>query len=282
MKYGTVLILLVAAALIGQAPIGEAVVVHHANFLPKKDDLKSAGSRLYRETTVVSKVNVTQPGSNTTRITGIVELVTGEFKHEIMLDETLAPAPVVNKWLLMIVVMFGGGFCGIDRCLMGQVLLGVLKGVTCGGCYCWFLVDSVILVVNALMHWKSVRAIWMYADFHPDTCTPAFWVCLGLMAWNVFAVLFAPKNTAKASLRRRGILNGMPSKSEIDAAFKTLDKDKSGKISRQELVEGVEILGLRNSEEEIDEFMKAADKDEDGSIDYDEFFEITSKPGLRS
>ncbi len=62
---------------------------------------------------------------------------------------------------------------------------------------------------------------------------------------------------------------------ELQKAFKTLDKNSDGKLSRQELIDGyTEILGDL-AEEEVDRIMKIADSDGSGEIDYSEWVVAT-------
>merc|ERR1712226_1176476 len=42
-----------------------------------------------------------------------------------------------NKIVLVLVEIFGFGFCGIDHCFMGNVCLGIVKCVTLGGVGFW-------------------------------------------------------------------------------------------------------------------------------------------------
>lgn len=37
------------------------------------------------------------------------------------------------------------GYLGIDRMMIGQVLLGVIKLITCGGCFIWTIIDWFII-----------------------------------------------------------------------------------------------------------------------------------------
>ena len=53
-----------------------------------------------------------------------------------------------NKHLFCWVFTWLLGGLGIDRFLRGQVGLGVLKLVTCGGCGVWALVDFILCVVK--------------------------------------------------------------------------------------------------------------------------------------
>lgn len=62
---------------------------------------------------------------------------------------------------------------------------------------------------------------------------------------------------------------------ELQRAFKQLDKNSDGKLSREELIEGYrEILGDL-AEEEVDRIMKIADADGSGEIDYSEWVVAT-------
>ncbi len=54
-----------------------------------------------------------------------------------------------NKNLFVWVFAFLLGELGIDRFMRGQVGLGVLKLITCGGCGVWMLIDWIIAMTKA-------------------------------------------------------------------------------------------------------------------------------------
>jgi calcium-dependent protein kinase len=63
---------------------------------------------------------------------------------------------------------------------------------------------------------------------------------------------------------------------ELQKAFKSLDKNSDGKLSRDELIEGYnKIMGDLAAEEEVDKIMRIADADGSGEIDYSEFVVAT-------
>ena len=55
-------------------------------------------------------------------------------------------------------------------------------------------------------------------------------------------------------------------------AFLNFDKDKSGKISKEELLEVLKVN--KSQEKEIEKYIKAVDKNKDGKIDYNEFLDL--------
>ncbi len=60
--------------------------------------------------------------------------------------------------------------------------------------------------------------------------------------------------------------------SELQSAFKALDKNNDSKLSRDELIEGYMMtLGADLAEIEVDRIMKIADIDGSGEIDYSEW-----------
>ena len=65
-------------------------------------------------------------------------------------------------------------------------------------------------------------------------------------------------------------------KKEYTQAFEVFDKDKDGKISRQELKTIMRSLGQNPSDDDIEEMMLSVDKNQDGQISYDEFMNLIS------
>jgi TM2 domain-containing membrane protein YozV len=52
------------------------------------------------------------------------------------------------NWVLTLVlsILFGG--IGVDRFIMGQVGLGLLKLITFGGCGVWWLIDIILIATK--------------------------------------------------------------------------------------------------------------------------------------
>ncbi len=55
---------------------------------------------------------------------------------------------------------------------------------------------------------------------------------------------------------------------ELQQAFKALDKNSDGKLSREELLDGFKELYGDLAEDEVEKIMKIADTDNSGEIDY--------------
>ncbi|CAO3680624.1 unnamed protein product [Rhizopus stolonifer] len=61
---------------------------------------------------------------------------------------------------------------------------------------------------------------------------------------------------------------------EMRLCFEKFDKNKDGKISKQELKDVMIGLGEKLTEEEIEDMMKDADTNKDGHIDFEEFKQL--------
>ncbi len=55
----------------------------------------------------------------------------------------------INKHIFVWLGAFVFGYLGVDRIMRGQILWGVLKLVTLGGCGIWWLVDALIAAYKA-------------------------------------------------------------------------------------------------------------------------------------
>ena len=55
----------------------------------------------------------------------------------------------VDKNMFVWLFSFLLGYLGVDRFVRGQVLFGVLKLLTCGGCGIWSLIDWIIAMTKA-------------------------------------------------------------------------------------------------------------------------------------
>jgi len=97
-----------------------------------------------------------------------------------------------NRAVLVILELTGCGFLGIDRMYIGDttnILLGIFKLITCGGCGIWGLVDYIIVAVNAVSKSSYIDVFFFDCTFNDSNMDVAYW--LGLSALLVLGVIFA-------------------------------------------------------------------------------------------
>mmetsp|Transcript_87693 Transcript_87693/g.204024 ORF Transcript_87693/g.204024 Transcript_87693/m.204024 type:complete len:215 (+) Transcript_87693:82-726(+) len=126
------------------------------------------------------------PRANDTLGTGtekIISVLSKQLEYE--LHVTAADIPVKNKLILAVLEMLGLGFCGVDRCYMGQTCLGVLKGVTLGGLTVWATLDYFGIVITCLSMSPSINALGIRGNFRESTITAAFVLTLVLLVFKL-------------------------------------------------------------------------------------------------
>ncbi|KAI3520998.1 hypothetical protein L1887_10454 [Cichorium endivia] len=70
-----------------------------------------------------------------------------------------------------------------------------------------------------------------------------------------------------------------PNANEMRRVFNKFDKNKDGKISKEEYGSAVGLLGGKNPKSEVTKAFQAIDTDGDGFIDFDEFMEAQKSDG---
>lgn len=119
------------------------------------------------------------------------------FEIEFELNQRASELAAKNKFLLGLIELLGFGFCGFDRCFMGQFYIGLLKACTVGGLGVWALIDLFGILFCCLSSSSSIDWLGYHANFSEGTVVPAFvlvFVVLMLMkASCCYAVCCVPK-----------------------------------------------------------------------------------------
>mmetsp|Transcript_36346 Transcript_36346/g.85272 ORF Transcript_36346/g.85272 Transcript_36346/m.85272 type:complete len:263 (-) Transcript_36346:51-839(-) len=93
----------------------------------------------------------------------VSSMLLNELEHELTAPE----GQVKSKIVLALINAFALGMCGIDRCYMGQILIGLLKFFTLGGLGVWMLIDNIVIFVNCLAFSETIDAFGFHAAFDP-------------------------------------------------------------------------------------------------------------------
>jgi hypothetical protein len=106
---------------------------------------------------------------------GLIAQVRGRIEYESKLAS--ASADPKSKIILAIITMLGLGCCGVDRCYMGSVCLGVIKGLTGGGLVIWGLIDYFVILINCLSMSKDLTSVGFNSTFAPNSVMGGCIIC---------------------------------------------------------------------------------------------------------
>ena len=113
---------------------------------------------------------------------------------------------VKSKVVLVVLSALGLGFLGIDRMYAGQIGLGILKLITIGGFGIWYLIDLVIVLINALS--KSKSGVFGITKWD-DNLNTAFYVALVLIVLKIMFMGFTISSTSFRSTVNQTVTNWM-------------------------------------------------------------------------
>merc|ERR1712205_197525 len=93
----------------------------------------------------------------------------------------------------------------IDHCFMGQIRLGLLKSLSCGGLGIWFLMDHCTIMYNGVTKDGSIDILGFKGSFDPDSIQLAFWISSLLLCLHLVNICVG----FGFALARRGLLPGI-------------------------------------------------------------------------
>jgi len=221
--------------------------------------------------------------------------ITQFVQHEIVMPEAPPQGPkVVDKALYILVTMFFG-MCGVDRCFMGQVCLGVLKGLTFGGLVMWQLVDYFVCMYSCLSSAPTIDTLGHDATFKEGTIETAYFIGCGFLGMHSFMVCYyivvacmihkmqmAMQLQIQEQMKEAMLKQGM----EEDDIQKTMSVPHVQQTLAHvptPFAKALRMAGVIENHPSIPELIAAfqkIDKDGDGQLDRDELKEALSGMGV--
>jgi len=112
----------------------------------------------------------------------------GQIRGRIEYESKLAAdQKEMSKIQLALIVMFGFGFCGVDRCCAGSVCLGLIKGFTGGGLMIWGLIDYFLILFNCLTMKPELTSLGFNVKFQEGTIQGGMFVCAVFLGIKVIS-----------------------------------------------------------------------------------------------
>lgn len=163
--------------------------------------------------------------------------------------------PEKNKLVLAVMELVLLGICGVDRCYMGQVCLGVLKGMTLGGVFVWFIIDWIAILISNLAGSTTVEVVGYRAVFSGGV-DAAFWLTLALfiLTFSILVLKIVFNNVRSDNLE------------EPEEDLCMFDKDGSGYVTKEALKRVLLQNDIIISDEEVKDLFRELDTQNSGRI----------------
>lgn len=227
------------------------------------------------------------PGAaNSTRmanssIVSLVQALKSQVHYELELGRS-KPEPK-DKRILALILGLNLGWAGVDRCFFGQIMLGVFKGATCGGCCVWAFLDAVFIIINLIQMSDTMDSFYMQATWAKGTVDQALYIWIALLIFNMITARQDRTQCEGQALCRRKLgesVAGKPSAKEAMTLFKLFDADDSGYLDQHELKQALKYLGA--DPRDLEAYLCLIDKNHDGKVDINEFAEALDKGILKA
>mmetsp|Transcript_83466 Transcript_83466/g.145093 ORF Transcript_83466/g.145093 Transcript_83466/m.145093 type:complete len:319 (+) Transcript_83466:102-1058(+) len=213
------------------------------------------------------------------------------MQHEVMQHEVQMPQaepPKYDKVMYTICCMLFG-CCGCDRCYMGQMCLGWVKGLTLGGFMVWHTFDYVVCCYCALTKMKKIEMAGYNATFLPNSIDNAYWACIIFLVMNVLSqirLFFLHKAQLKAQKETFELLNQMQRDAQQQRSVDVpapLVRHQSLSMMPTPFARMLRKAGIVTKNATIPELVAAfqkLDKDGNGQLEPEELKEALSSMGV--
>lgn len=190
------------AEVVAKAPVSQhepaataAAPVAMMQLAPGQTSLEQDNAKLAEVadvTTQSSPAKAFRPGNESMMLANTAELsFSDRFVQQFVAElELPKDAPARDKRTLAILTtLVLPTFFGIDRCFLGQYILGTLKGMTFGGCAVWALFDWCYITYNCLLEYPMMDSLSFHAKFSEESVKPSFFIALvGVLVFCGFCV----------------------------------------------------------------------------------------------